>query len=161
MKGYEESASQDGMSKDTPYIKRLEELLEEKNQQLITLKRQMEMSQEATFKSPKSVPLQPLGHDTFRPNKDPRNAEESIQELEKEIERLIRKKESDKKSFQKRVKEFELILRYLEEKIMSRTESSHRPISSDKMQNLIKDLASKNPSLNAWLSTICNKLDCL
>jgi hypothetical protein len=59
------------------------------------------------------------------------------------------------------VKEFELILRYLEEKIMSCTEASHRPITSDKMQNLIKDLASKNPSLNAWLNAICNKLDTL
>jgi DNA repair exonuclease SbcCD ATPase subunit len=160
-KGYEESASQEAMLKDTPYIKRLEELLEEKNQQLITLKRQLEINQEATFKSPKSVPLQPIGHDTFRLNKDSRNHEETIQDLEKEIERLSRKKESDKKSFQKRVKEFELILRYLEEKIMSCTEASHRPITSDKMQNLIKDLASKNPSLNAWLNAICNKLDTL
>ena len=41
--------------------------------------------------------------------------------------RLKRKRESDKKSFQKRVKEFELILRYLEEKIKVATGEPETP----------------------------------
>ena len=41
--------------------------------------------------------------------------------------RLKRKRDSDKKSFQKRVKEFELILRYLEEKIKVATGEPETP----------------------------------
>jgi chromosome segregation ATPase len=84
----------------------------------------------------------------------------TIEHLESTVDKLQRKKETDKRSFQKRVKEFELILRYLEEKINEATEFKVRAVISDeKMYSLVGDLAQKNPTLNTWLRVLSNKLD--
>lgn len=84
----------------------------------------------------------------------------TIEHLESTVEKLSRKKETDKRSFQKRVKEFELILRFLEEKINETTEGRARAAGSDeKMYTLVGDLAQKNPTLNTWLRVLSNKLD--
>jgi DNA repair exonuclease SbcCD ATPase subunit len=84
----------------------------------------------------------------------------TIEHLESTVDKLKRKKETDKRSFQKRVKEFELILRYLEEKINEATEFKVRAVISDeKMVSLVGDLAQRNPTLNTWLRVLSNKLD--
>ena len=72
--------------------------------------------------------------------------------------RLKRKRESDKKSFQKRVKEFELILRYLEEKIKVATGEPETP-REPQMNELISELTSKNATLEQWLNMLCHRLD--
>ena len=79
-------------------------------------------------------------------------------ELVDENNRLRRKQKSEKRSFQKRVKEFELILRYLEDQINRLFDPIPRPLSS-KMSELIAELAVKNATLDVWLKALCEKLD--
>lgn len=79
-------------------------------------------------------------------------------DLERKITKLERKKLSDKKSFQKRVKEFELILRYLEEKIKIATGEQDGHIENH-MQEMINELTTKNQTLDSWLNVLCHRLD--
>lgn len=79
--------------------------------------------------------------------------------LKHEIERISQKKESDKLSFQKRVKEFELILRYLEERIIKTISKADADKDSSKMNSLIHKVSSRNPTLNMWLTSLCSKLE--
>lgn len=79
-------------------------------------------------------------------------------DLVDENNRLRRKQKSEKRSFQKRVKEFELILRYLEDQINRLTDPVPRAVNS-KMAELIGELALKNATLDGWLRTLCEKLE--
>lgn len=79
-------------------------------------------------------------------------------DLVDENNRLRRKQKSEKRSFQKRVKEFELILRYLEDQINRLTDPIPRAVNS-KMAELIAELAVKNATLDGWLHTLCEKLE--
>ena len=78
-----------------------------------------------------------------------------------ELEKLKKKKESDRKNFQKRVKEFELVLRYIEDKINCLLSSSSQDQKSEKMQNFIDDLTKKNPNLTSWLKVLVSNLESL
>lgn len=74
------------------------------------------------------------------------------------IENLRKKKESDKRNFQKRVKEFELILRYIEDKINSLINRNADP-RVGKMQVFIEELKKKNPNLASWLRVLVTNLE--
>ncbi|CAG9324593.1 unnamed protein product [Blepharisma stoltei] len=78
--------------------------------------------------------------------------------LQQELEKIKKKKETDKISFQKRVKEFELILRYLEERI-NKVTSHEESGKSTKMNSLIEQLSAKNPTFCSWINTLCSKLE--
>jgi hypothetical protein len=90
---------------------------------------------------------------------DHRQMSTSIDDLQRTVDKLRRKKEDDKKSFQKRVKEFELILRYLEERVKmacGEADGSHREST---MQDLINEMTAKNATLESWLGAICQRLE--
>jgi uncharacterized protein YozE (UPF0346 family) len=87
-----------------------------------------------------------------------RRGQPTIEDLERRYDKLQRKKDSDKKSFQKRVKEFELILRYLEEKIKLATGDSDVPKESE-LQDFINDLMERNATLGNWMSALCHRLE--
>lgn len=74
------------------------------------------------------------------------------------IESLRKKKESDKRNFQKRVKEFELVLRYIEDKINALINRNYDP-RVEKMQVFIEELKKKNPNLTSWLRVLVANLE--
>lgn len=132
----------------------LEKVVDQKNTVIADLEHQLQ-----TLHLSRSFKTTPM-RDYDEEGRDDREFNRTIEFLENTVEKLNRKKDSDKRSFQKRKREFELILRYLEEKINEATEFRTRAtVSEDKMPSLIKDLAQKNPTLVAWLRVLSNKLD--
>ena len=118
------------------YASHLEKLISQKNEMIADLEKELAVCKEKSFGYSQTNKV----HD--------------------ELEKLKKKKESDKKNFQKRVKEFELVLRYIEDKINTLLNSVQDP-KSDKMQVFIDDLAKKNPNLMSWLKILVNNLESL
>lgn len=70
--------------------------------------------------------------------------------------KLVGEAEHLKSRHERRVKEFELILRYLEEKITA--VAMQRPINAEVAQNTV-ELAKRNPNLKVWIEGLADKLD--
>ena len=84
--------------------------------------------------------------------------ETSHMPAQENIEDIKRKKEKDRRSFQKRVKEFELVLRYIEDKINSLINRTYDP-RVEKMLSFIEELKKKNPNLTSWLKILVTNLE--
>jgi len=145
------------------FIRHLEHMIEQKNTVISDLEHQLQtirLELTKSFRSASGSLRNFMGGEEIREDEYGSDYTRTIEHLESTVEKLQRKKDTDKRSFQKRVKEFELILRYLEEKINEATEYRTRIVISDeKMYALVGDLAQKNPTLNTWLRVLSNKLD--
>lgn len=116
------------------YASHLERLISQKNEMIATLEKELGSVKDSNFETV------------------------HVKNLSEELEKMTKKKESDRKNFQKRVKEFELVLRYIEDKINSFMTRNFDP-KSEKMQGFIEDLARKNPNLTSWLKTLVGNLE--
>jgi len=81
-------------------------------------------------------------------------------ELQAELELVKKKKENNKQSFRKRVREFELVLRYLEEKINQVTEAFSDPdLSPEDIPETISQITKRNTTLDSWIKVLSHKLN--
>jgi chromosome segregation ATPase len=78
--------------------------------------------------------------------------------VDESVEDIRKKKEKDRRSFQKRVKEFELVLRYIEDKINLFLNRTYDP-RVERMQSFIEELKKKNPNLTSWLKMLVSNLE--
>ncbi|CAG9324968.1 unnamed protein product [Blepharisma stoltei] len=76
-----------------------------------------------------------------------------------ELEKIKQKKDANQKNFDKRLKEFELILRYLEEKIMQIIINAPQTASLEKMGHYLNEITQKNITLDLWLKGVVYKLE--
>ncbi|CAG9315030.1 unnamed protein product [Blepharisma stoltei] len=134
--GHEESIMRSSITSKEAYTDHLEKLLSQKNE-IIS---QLEIKIKSTAQGQEF---------------------EMIRKMEGEINKLKKKIENNKRSFQNRVKEFELLLRFIEEKINISFESEGYTAipKSDKMYILVRELSEKNPTLAEWLEGISKKLE--
>lgn len=136
---------QNSVTSKEAYTDHLEKLLSQKNEIISQL--EIEINDKAGV----------FTQETFRGHENERDLS---RRLEQEIVKLRKKKETDKKSFQNRVKEFELILRFIEEKINTNIGAEFASLpGTDKMYSLIKELSQRNPTLDEWLCGVSDKLE--
>lgn len=121
----------ESMSSKQAYSDHIEQALTEKNETIAKLEEQLE-----TFKN---LPQNPS--------------------KASEINKIKEKKEQTKKSFEKRVKEFELILRYIEEKIGQIISGSTPSAGLEKLQHYVYEVTQKNITLDLWLKGLLYKLE--
>ena len=104
---------------------------------------------------------------------DPVNVKEKARKLsiekrlefyERVIERLHSKKMKAKKSYEKRVFEFETLLRFLEVHLNSHFDSDDDYYSKSRIsqiQSQVQQIISKNPNLKEWVNGIKQKMDAI
>jgi chromosome segregation ATPase len=116
------------------YTNNFESLISQKNEMIASLEKELTIYKEKTF------------------------SYSQTSNVYEELEKMKKKKESDRKNFQKRVEEFELVLRYIEDKI-NYLLNSRTDLKTDRMQSLLDELARKNPNLILWLKNLVNNLE--
>jgi ABC-type transporter Mla subunit MlaD len=131
-----------------------EKELEAKNSQIAMLEGQVGSLLQSSDITHRSTILSSLRSSVTQDHRASRD-EESLQ---LRLDKLKGKSERDKKRHERRVQEFELILRFLEEKI---TAASTQRSVSPKVVRGLEELVRKNPNLKAWIDDLTSKLDAI
>jgi len=87
-------------------------------------------------------------------------AEDKVQYLEQSIDRISEKRKKTKLSYDKRVKDFELIMSWIEQELQLLTQGGeipeNHPIHS--LRTSISEISEKHPNVHSWYRSILNLL---
>lgn len=101
-------------------------------------------------------PNRSLGSSLYSRQQSFISAEDKVQYLEQSIDRITDKRKKTKMSYDKRVKDFELIMSWIEQELQLLTQGGEVPQTHPihQLRSSINDISEKHPNVHSWYQAI-------